>query len=120
MIFRIDFESDDARESVQKFLADNEINADSQRAVQSSNRYSAYEAEFTLRQNGQDYGFLIYAVEYGGRVYNFLNYTSQSAYSDFRPLFRRSEERRVGKEWSSRRMICDAKERIEDLLNKES
>ena len=88
MIFRIDFESDDARESVQKFLADNEINADSQRAGQSSNRYSAYEAEFTLRQNGQDYGFLIYAVEYGGRVYNFLNYTSQSAYSDFRPLFR--------------------------------
>lgn len=88
MIFQIDSAAESARASVQNFLQNNEINADSQRALQSSNRYDAYEAEFSLQQDGQNYGLHLYAVEYGNRVYNFLNYTSQNRYSDFRSQFR--------------------------------
>lgn len=88
MIFQIDFEAESARASVQNFLNNNEIDADSQRALQSSNRFDGYEAEFTLLQDSQNYGFNMYAVEYDGRVYNFLNYSSQSNYSNFRSLFR--------------------------------
>jgi predicted Zn-dependent protease len=87
-IFRIDSESESARESVQNFLTSNEIETDSQRSMQSSGRYEAYEADFTIQQESQTLGVHLFAVEYEGSVYTFLSYSAESDFTEYLPIFR--------------------------------
>lgn len=87
-IFRIDGEAETARASVQNFLSNNEIETDSQRSTQSSGRYRAYEADFTVQQDSQTLGVHLFAVEFEGSVYTFLSYSSESDFADFLPTFR--------------------------------
>jgi len=87
-IFRIDGEAETARESVQNFLSNNEIETDSQRSTQSSGRYDAYEADFTVQQESQTLGVHLYAVEYQGSVYTFLSYSAESDFSEYLPIFK--------------------------------
>jgi predicted Zn-dependent protease len=87
-IFRIDSEAETARESVQNFLTNNEIETDNQGRVQSSGRYDAYEADFTIQQESQTLGVHLFAVEYGESVYTFLSYSAEGDFSEYRPVFR--------------------------------
>ena len=87
-IFRIDSESETARESVRKFLTNNEIETDRQQSTQSSGRYEAYEADFTIQQESQTLGVHMFAVEYEGLVYTFLSYSAESDFSEYLPIFK--------------------------------
>jgi len=87
-IFRIDNEAETARESVQNFLSNNEIETDNQGRAQSSGRYDAYEADFTVQQESQTLGVHLYSVEYNETVYTFLSYSAEDDFSEYRPIFR--------------------------------
>lgn len=86
MILRIDNESSNARESVQSFLSANNIETDDQRANQSGN-LTAYEANFFIQDENQNLGVNIYALEYGSRVYRFINYTERNKFDSMKPRF---------------------------------
>lgn len=86
MILRIDSESSDARESVRSFLNANNIETDNQRATQSGD-LTAYEANFFIQDDNQNLGVNIYAIEYGGRIYRFINYTERNRFDEAIPRF---------------------------------
>ena len=85
-ILRIDSQSATARESVQQFLSNNDINTEDQRSAQSGN-LTAYEANFSIQNEGETLGVNVYAVEYGDRVYRYINYTSENRFNNFKPRF---------------------------------
>lgn len=87
-IFRIDNEAETARESVQNFLAENEIETDNQGSTQSSGRYDAYEADFTVQQESQTLGVHLFSVEYNETIYTFLSYSSEDDFPEYLPIFR--------------------------------
>lgn len=85
MLLRIDHDAATARESVETFLRVNSIEAESERALRSSGRYPGYEAQFTIEEeNGDTLRVQLYAVEYGERVYRFLNYADADKFSSYR------------------------------------
>lgn len=86
IILRIDNESSNARESVQSFLSANNIETDDQRANQSGN-LTAYEANFFIQDENQNLGVNIYALEYGSRIYRFINYTERNKFDSMKPRF---------------------------------
>jgi predicted Zn-dependent protease len=86
-IFSIDSESETAQGSVESFLTSNEIENAERRAVASSGRWDAYQAVFDAQSENQQLRVLLYAVEYGGNIYRFLNYSSRNQYDTFEPLF---------------------------------
>ncbi|TVQ68261.1 MAG: peptidase M48 [Balneolaceae bacterium] len=84
MILRTDPDSETARESVGSFLRANDIEPESERSLRSSGRYAGYEAVFTIEEeNGDRLKVQIYAVEYAGRVYRFVNYTDEDKFSSY-------------------------------------
>ncbi len=85
-ILRIDSQSTSARESVQQFLSNNNIDTEDQRSAQSGN-LTAYEANFSIQNEGETLGVNVYAVEYGDRVYRYINYTSENRFNNFKPRF---------------------------------
>lgn len=87
MIFQIDSEASNPEESVQNFLTSNELQAESQQSTSSSGRWDAYVATTTAQGEQQELGVYLYAVEYGGNIYRFLNYSSADQYSNFEPHF---------------------------------
>lgn len=87
MMFRLDNESSDARESVQNFLTENELEANEQRELTSSSSLPAYEANFTIQQENQTLGINLYAVELSGNVYQFVNYSAESDFDNFKSRF---------------------------------
>ena len=102
MIFRIDGESGSARESVQSFIGQEGINVNSQSETQSSDQFTAYQADVAIPQQQGDLRALIYAVEYDGRIYRYINYTLESkwdtytaAFSNVPEQFNRLTERRI-------------------------
>lgn len=86
MILRIDSESSNARESIQSFLNANNIETEDQRATRSGN-LTAYEANFMVQSDDQNLGVNVYALEYGGRVYRFINYTERGKFDTMKPRF---------------------------------
>ncbi|TVQ05010.1 MAG: peptidase M48 [Balneolaceae bacterium] len=86
MILRIDSESANPRESVQTFLSANNIETDDQRTTQSGN-LTAYEANFFIQDQNQNLGVNIYALEYAGRVYRYINYTERNKFDAMKPRF---------------------------------
>lgn len=87
MILRLDHEASNARESVERFLSDNEIETGDQRSASSSGTYPAYEANFTVQDGDQTLGVNIYALEYDNRVYRFINYTLADRFERYRVNF---------------------------------
>jgi len=87
MILRIDGQASTARESVQNFIGQEGISTNSQSETQSSGQYTAYQADVTIPQNEGDLRALIYAVEYDGRVYRYINYTLTGKWDDFAQTF---------------------------------
>lgn len=87
MILRIDNESSTARSSVERFLEQNNAEATDQRSLTSSGAIPAYEANFTVQDGNQTLGVNVYALEYGGRVYRFINYTTQNQFESFKERF---------------------------------
>ncbi len=92
MIMRIDGEAATARESVRTFIGQDGINTNSQSETRSSGQYPAYQAEVTIPQDKGDLQALIYAVEYGDRVYRFINYTLQSSWDAYESAFQQVPE----------------------------
>lgn len=89
MIFRIDGTSGTARESVQQFIGQEGITTNSQSETRSSNQYQAYQADVTIAQQQGDLRALVYAVEYDGRVYRFINYTRVDLWDTYASAFSR-------------------------------
>lgn len=87
MIFQIDSEASNPEESVQNFLTSNELQAESQQSTSSSGRWDAYVATTTAQGEQQELGVYLYAVEYDGNIYRFLNYSSVDQYSSFESDF---------------------------------
>lgn len=87
MILRLDTESTSARESVQKFLDNNEIEEAEQNAASTEADFPAYQATFTFSDENSDLGVHLFALEYGGRIFRFLNYTELSKFEQFQPHF---------------------------------
>lgn len=87
MIFQIDSEATSPQQAVQNFLTSNELQAESQQSTESSGRWAAYEATTTAQGEQQDLGVHVYAVEYGGNIYRFINYSAANQFSDFEPYF---------------------------------
>lgn len=88
MIFRLDSESSSARESVQQFLSNNEIETEDQESVSTETGIPAYQANFTITDESDQLGVNVYALEYDGRIFRFLNYTELSRFEGFMSDFR--------------------------------
>lgn len=87
MILRIDNESSTARESVEKFLERGGYTAESQQSARSGSDLTAYEAIFNVEEEGERLRVQLYAIEYGGLIYRFLNYTSENRFNEVKPRF---------------------------------
>ncbi len=87
MILRIDQESNSAQESVRSFLANNNIEQADEQTAQSSGTIPAYEANFSIQDGEQTLGVNVFALEYGERVYRFINYSAEQQFDDFKPTF---------------------------------
>lgn len=92
MILRIDAQASTARESVQQFIGQEGIQVNSQAEAQSSGQYTAYQADVTIPQREGDLRALIYAVEYDGRVYRFINYTTTGKWDNYAAALRQVPE----------------------------
>lgn len=87
MIFQIDSEASNPEQAVRNFLSNNELQAETQRSTQSSGQWNAYVANTTAQGEQQNLGVYVYAVEFGGNIYRFINYSSADQYSTFEPDF---------------------------------
>jgi predicted Zn-dependent protease len=88
MILRIDGQASTARESVQSFIGQEGIQINSQSETRSSEQYTAYEADVTIPQREGDLRALVYAVEFDGRVYRFINYTTTGKWDGYAAALR--------------------------------
>lgn len=89
VIFRIDGESESARGSVQQFIEQEGITVNSQSETQSSNQFTAYQADVTVTQEEGNLRALIYAVEFDDQIYRFINYTSEGRFENFQETLTR-------------------------------
>lgn len=87
MIFRIDGESESARESVEGVTAQEGVSVNSSSETRSSGRYTAYKADATIEQDQEDLRALIWAVEYDDRIYRFINYTPVGSFEEYESAF---------------------------------
>ncbi len=87
MILRIDSESTTARQSVEQLIAEDGFVLQRQAETQSSGQWPAYEADFTVQQEGGTLGVNVYAVEYDNKVYRFINYTEQAKFERYSTTF---------------------------------
>lgn len=87
IIFRIDGNSSTAKASVDEFTSQEGMTINEQSNTQSSGEWPAYYADVTVQDEQQNIGLLVYAVELDGRVYRFINYTSEGKYDTIRPQF---------------------------------
>ncbi|MCH8547506.1 MAG: M48 family metalloprotease [Balneolaceae bacterium] len=88
MILRIDSQSSTAKASVENFIGQEGFELIDQQEAVSSEGLTAYEANFTVSDEQGNLGVNIYAVEYDGRIYRFINYTQQNRFSDTLETFR--------------------------------
>lgn len=83
MIFTIDGEARSARQSVENFVNQEGIQVENAGPETSSGRWDAYEAVVTAQVDGQTLGVQVYAVEFDGRIFRFLNYSSVNDFDRF-------------------------------------
>ncbi|MEX0944074.1 MAG: M48 family metalloprotease [Balneolaceae bacterium] len=87
MILRLDSESATARESVQQFLQNNEVETSDQGSTTTNSGFPAYRADFTVTDGDNQLGVHLYALEYEGNIFRFLNYTELSKLDAYRSDF---------------------------------
>ncbi|MGF1671885.1 MAG: M48 family metalloprotease [Balneolaceae bacterium] len=93
ILLRLDSEAANAQASVRSFLAQDGVNVVQEGAALSSGEWNAYEADATATSQGNQLGVYIYAVEYQDNIYRFVNFTSQSAYENYKSVFTRTTGR---------------------------
>lgn len=93
IIFHADSKSATPVNSVSSFLEQQGITPLEQGLVQ-NNTFSAYQA-IALRQeqNSNTIKLFVYALVYNNRVYRFIDYTSESKFESFKPVFARAGNR---------------------------
>ena len=87
MILRIDSQSATPRQSVEQLISQDGFEVQNQGEAQSSGRWQAYEADAVLEDENGRLGINVYAVQYDGRIYRFINYTTESKFSALSPVF---------------------------------
>lgn len=86
-IMTLDGKSSSTEASVNEFLNQEGINTIA-KSKATSNGLAAYEAEATGQtEDGTQLKFYIYAIEYGGSIYRFLNYTIADKYGTYSSRF---------------------------------
>jgi len=90
MILRIDSEASSPKASVREFLSQEGITVINEGETLSSGEWQAYEADANATSQGNEFGIYLYAVKYNDNIYNFLNYTSGSAYNNYKSVFVRT------------------------------
>ncbi|MEX0649242.1 MAG: M48 family metalloprotease [Balneolaceae bacterium] len=83
MLFRIDSEAGSARQSVENFVSQEGIQVESTSDERSSGEWPAYEAIVTAETDQQTLGMQVFAVEYDGNIYQFVNYSSVNDFESF-------------------------------------
>lgn len=87
-IMKLDDKSGNARASVNEFLNQEGITT-VENSSASSNDLEAYQAVATGQtSDGTPIKFYVYAIEYGGTIYRFLNYTTADQYASYEPRFK--------------------------------
>lgn len=89
IILRIDGEAQSAQGSVQNMIQQEGISVNSQSEAVSSGTHNAYKADVTVSQQEGDLRAIIYAVEFDGRIYRFVNYTPVGNYSNYEDVLNR-------------------------------
>lgn len=87
MILRIDSESSTAQQSVEQFINQDGFEVQRRGEATSSGRWQAFEADAVVQDEGGRLGVNVYAVEYGGRIYRFINYTEESKFNNMSEIF---------------------------------
>ncbi|MGM0547532.1 MAG: M48 family metalloprotease, partial [Bacteroidota bacterium] len=86
-IMTLDGESSGAEASVNEFLNQEGINTE-RRSNAESNGLTAFRAEATGQtEDGTQLKFYLYAIEYEGSIYRFLNYTTVEKYGTYASSF---------------------------------
>jgi len=86
-IMTLDGQSSGAEASVNEFLNQDGITTVA-KSIAESNALTAYRAEATGQtQDGTRLKFYVYAIEYDGSIYRFLNYTTDEKYGTYAPRF---------------------------------
>tara|TARA_R100001143_G_scaffold63545_1_gene71641 strand:+ start:55890 stop:57386 length:1497 start_codon:yes stop_codon:yes gene_type:complete len=75
IIMRLDQQSSTARESVEKFLSENEITTSDQGSANNAGNFPAYQANFEIADGDNELGVNLYALEYNNQIYRFINYS---------------------------------------------
>lgn len=89
MIFRMDGQSSSARQSVEAFTSREGITVQEAAATSSSSsQWVAYQAIADFDDGKQPLKVHVYAVEYGGNIYRFINYTLPGSFDGFVNDFR--------------------------------
>lgn len=87
IIFQIDGKNNSARASVNEFLSQEGINPAGANAT-SNNGLNGYEATATAQtQNGVQVRIYLYSVEYEGKVYRYLTYSTAEQFNNYRNAF---------------------------------
>jgi predicted Zn-dependent protease len=71
---------------VQQFIEQEGITVNSQSVTQSSGSIPAYRASVTISQQEGNLKAVIYAVEFGGQIYRFIGYTSESQFANYQDV----------------------------------
>lgn len=88
VMLQIDSEASSARESVDTFTSQEGMTVEQQGST-SENNLDAFQAEAVFDDGEQTLGLLVYALEYSGNIYRFVNYTLRDRYSSYEDDFRR-------------------------------
>lgn len=84
MIFRIDGQSDSAQQSIQSFITQDGITVnEGPEQVLSSDEHNGYRADVTVQQQDGTLRAIVHAIEFDGRVYRFINYTTVDRFDDY-------------------------------------
>lgn len=87
-VMKLDSESANVQASVNEFLSQEGITTLEESGI-SGDGLPAYNAIATGQtDDGAQIKFYVYAVEYGDRIYRFLNYTSLDKYATYEPRFK--------------------------------
>ncbi len=87
-IMTLDSKSTGAEASVNEFLNQDGINTSGKSAV-TSRGLRAFQAEATGQtEDGTDLKFYLYSIEYDGKIYRFINYTTVNNYGTYGPRFK--------------------------------
>lgn len=87
-VMKLDSKSADAQASVNEFLNQEGITT-VEKSSAASEGLPAYQAIATGQtEDGAQLKFYVYALEYGDRIYRFLNYTNLNNYATYEPRFK--------------------------------